>query len=72
MLKKLQDTQLKTQTSLALLNAGQASIFSVGLSAIMLLAAQGIVEGVMTVGDLVLVNSLLFQLSIPLNFVGSL
>ncbi len=72
LLKQLQKIQLKTQTSLALLNSGQAAIFSVGLSSIMLLAAEGIVNGTMTVGDLVLVNSLLFQLSIPLNFVGSL
>lgn len=71
-LREYQKSGLKTQTSLSLLNAGQNAIFSLGLSSIMILTALDIQAGTATVGDLVLVNGLLFQLSIPLFFIGSI
>lgn len=66
-----QKATLKATTSLSVLNFGQNAIFSAGLTAIMYLTYQKILTGEATIGDLVLVNGLLFQLSIPLNFIGS-
>jgi len=63
-LKGYQKAALDNQASLSLLNAGQAAIFSAGLTGVMWLTSQQILEGTATVGDLVLVNGLLFQLSV--------
>jgi ABC transporter ATM len=70
-LKKYEDASIKVTTSLAFLNTGQNVIFSSALAAMMYMAANGVASGALTVGDLVMVNQLVFQLSVPLNFLGS-
>jgi ATP-binding cassette subfamily B protein len=61
---------IRNTTSLATLNAGQSLIIAIGVTALMLLAGQGVVEGSMTLGDLVLVNAYMIQIYIPLHFLG--
>ncbi|OQE13380.1 hypothetical protein PENFLA_c049G08844 [Penicillium flavigenum] len=70
-LKRYEDASIKVTTSLAFLNSGQNMIFSSALAAMMYLACNGVANGSMSVGDLVMVNQLVFQLSVPLNFLGS-
>ena len=69
-LEEWEDAAVKSQTSMSALNFGQASIIAVGVTFIMVLAANGVVEGRMTLGDLVLVNAFLIQLFLPLGFLG--
>ena len=69
-LSRYERAAVLTRTSLSALNLGQATIIAVGVTFIMLMAAQGVVEGAMTVGDFVLVNAYLVQLYLPLNFLG--
>ncbi|KAL8844333.1 MAG: hypothetical protein Q9176_001243 [Flavoplaca citrina] len=71
-LKAYENASIKVTTSLAFLNSGQNVIFSSALAAMMYLAADGVANGTLTVGDLVMVNQLVFQLSVPLNFLGSI
>ena len=62
---------LKTSYSLAFLNFGQAVLITAGLVAVMLLAAMGVQAGELTVGDFVLVNAYMIQITMPLNFLGT-
>lgn len=70
-LMKYQQSSVKIATSLAFLNSGQNFIFTLALTAMMYMGCQGVYTGELTVGDLVLINQLVFQLSVPLNFLGS-
>jgi len=69
-LERLRRAGVKSQQTLSLLNAGQQTIIAVGLIAMLWRATQGVVEGRMSVGDLVMVNAFMIQLYIPLNFLG--
>ena len=61
---------IRTYTSLGVLNTGQAVIFTLGTVVCMLLAARDVTRGVLTVGDFVMINAILMQLYLPLNFMG--
>lgn len=65
-----EEAAVKSHTSMALLNFGQGVIIAVGLTLIMIYAGKGVVAGSMSLGDLVLVNTLMLQLFMPLNFLG--
>ena len=69
-LQRLREARLKSQSTLSLLNTGQQLIIGVGLVAMLWRATQGVVDGRMTLGDLVMVNAFMIQLYIPLNFLG--
>ncbi|WP_374326191.1 ABC transporter ATP-binding protein/permease [Azonexus sp.] len=69
-LRQLENASTRSQTTLAALNLGQQAIIALGVTAMMWRAADGVVAGTMTIGDLVLVNAFLIQLYLPLNFLG--
>ncbi|MFG6465298.1 ABCB family ABC transporter ATP-binding protein/permease [Roseateles sp. BYS87W] len=71
-LEKLRRAQLKSQTTLSLLNSGQQLIIATALVLMLWRATQGVVDGRMSLGDLVMVNAFMIQLYIPLNFLGVL
>jgi len=61
---------IRNQTSLAALNSGQSTIIAIGITVLMFLASNHVIDGTMTIGDLVLVNTYLLQLYMPLHFLG--
>ncbi|MFQ5775904.1 MAG: ABCB family ABC transporter ATP-binding protein/permease [Kiloniellaceae bacterium] len=70
-LRDYEQAAIRSRTSLSILNVGQAAVVACGITAIMVLAARGIVDGRMTVGDFVMVNAYLIQLAMPLNLLGT-
>jgi ATP-binding cassette subfamily B protein len=69
-LERLRRAALKSQTTLSLLNTGQQLIIAAALIAMLWRATQGVVDGRLTLGDLVMINAFMIQLYIPLNFLG--
>ena len=66
-----ENAAIKTNYSLAFLNFGQALIITAGLVGVMVMAAMGVQSGELSVGDFVMVNSYMIQLTVPLNFLGT-
>ncbi|MCW8829915.1 MAG: ABC transporter ATP-binding protein/permease [Gammaproteobacteria bacterium] len=69
-LSSWEEAAIKSQGSMSALNFGQGAVIAIGVTFMMIFAAQGVVDGVMTLGDLVLVNTMMLQLFIPLGFLG--
>ena len=69
-MERYETASVKAYTSLAVLNSGQAVIFTIGLSLTMMMCAYGITQGTNTVGDFVMINAMMIQLYQPLNFMG--
>ena len=65
-----EEAAVKSQNTMSMLNFGQAAIIAIGVTGIMFLAAQGVMDGELTLGDLVLINTMMLQLFLPLNFLG--
>jgi ATP-binding cassette subfamily B protein len=71
-MERYEEASIKAYTSLAVLNAGQAVLFSLGLGAAMVMCAYGVMAGTQTVGDFVMINAMMIQLYQPLSFMGML
>ena len=69
-LQSWEKAAVRNQTSLATLNGGQSAIIAIGVTLLMLLAAEKVIDGSMTLGDLVLINAFMLQLYLPLHFLG--
>jgi ATP-binding cassette, subfamily B, heavy metal transporter len=67
---RYEDASVRSYVSLAVLNAGQATIFTIGLAGAMVMCAYGIKQGTHTVGDFIMINAMMIQLYQPLNFMG--
>src|SRR5437763_420042 len=67
---RYEEASVQAYVSLSVLNAGQATIFTIGLAAVMVMCAYGIKEGTNTIGDFVMINAMMIQLYQPLNFMG--
>ncbi len=70
-LSSYEEAAVKSKISLSILNTGQGAVIAIGVTIVMLMAARGVSNGSMTIGDFVLVNTFLLQLYLPLNFLGS-
>jgi ATP-binding cassette, subfamily B, heavy metal transporter len=70
-MERYEQASIKTWISLAVLNAGQAFVFAVGLTIAMVMSGYAVHAGSMTIGDFVMINALMIQLYMPLNFIGS-
>jgi ATP-binding cassette subfamily B protein len=69
-MQKWEAAAVRNQTSLALLNSGQSAIIAIGITLLLSLAASEVIQGTMTLGDLVLINAFMLQLYMPLHFLG--
>ena len=69
-LRRMEEANIKSYKTLAVLNVGQAAVIAVGVTALMWKASHGVVIGKLSVGDLVLVNAYLLQMAMPLNYLG--
>ena len=69
-MQQWEEAAVKSQNTMSMLNFGQAAIIAIGVTGIMLLAAQGVIDESLTLGDLVLINTMMLQLFLPLNFLG--
>ncbi|MCP3689326.1 MAG: ABC transporter ATP-binding protein/permease [Gammaproteobacteria bacterium] len=69
-MKDWEETAVKSQNTMSLLNFGQGAIIAIGVTGIMFLATQGVTESKLSLGDLVLINTMMLQLFLPLNFLG--
>jgi len=69
-MEQWEEAAVKSQNTMSLLNFGQGAIIAIGVTGIMYLAADGVATGILSLGDLVLINTMMLQLFLPLNFLG--